>query len=122
MIFVDGDVILNATAVSGLTLVATGSVTLEGSVLLKGGKTIDSAFFAGGNILFSQGVQLSAVFWANGSVVPAGTAQIFGTMVCQGALSFTSGFQFERFTQISDIYFYTNPISYSFALKGWSQL
>lgn len=122
LIFVDGDVTLTAAAVSGLTLVATGSITLEGSVVLKGGETIDSAFFAGGNLLLHDGVQLSAVFWANGTLVPSGTAKITGTVACQGSVSFGSGFQFERSTHISDIYFYINPTAYSFVVKGWSQL
>jgi hypothetical protein len=122
LIYVSGDVTLNSDQVSGLTLVATGSITLNGSVVLREGGRLNSAFMAGGNILLNNFSELSAVFWSNQSIVTLGPGKLAGTMVCQAPVSFGSGLQFGRVDTISDIYFPSDLTKYSFAVKGWSQL
>jgi hypothetical protein len=122
LIYVDGDVTVNCDQVSGLTLVATGAITLNGSVVLKKGDTVNSAFIAGGNILLNNFSELSSLFWSNHSIVPVGAGKLAGTMVCQGFISFGPGLQFERVDTISDIYFCSDLAKYAFAVKGWSQM
>jgi hypothetical protein len=122
LIYVNGDVTLNSDQVSGLTLVATGSITLNGSVVLKEVGRLNSAFIAGGNILLNNFSELSAVFWSNQSIVASGAGKLAGTMVCQAPVSFGPGLQFERADTISDIYFPSDLTRYSFAVRGWSQL
>jgi len=121
IIYVNGDVTLDSDQVSGLTLAATGSITVNGSVVLADGGLLNSAFIAGGNILLKDFSEMSALFWSNQSVIAAATGKISGTMVSQESLSFGPGFQFVRVDSISDIYFPSDLTKYSFAVKGWSQ-
>jgi hypothetical protein len=122
VIYVNGDVTLDSDQVSGLILAATGSITLNGSVVLADGGRLNSAFIAGGNILLKDFSEISALFWSNQSIVTSASGKIGGTMVSQESVSFGPGFQFTRIDSISDIYFPSDLIKYSFTLKGWSQL
>jgi hypothetical protein len=122
VIFVDGQVTLTGSNLSGLTLVATGSITLNGGTVINQKGYLDNAFIAGGNITVKDFLQMAGVFWANGSICRTGAGKMLGAMVCQGNISQIEGFQFERFSQISNSFWATTTISYSVNLTGWSQI
>ncbi|MBA4392786.1 MAG: hypothetical protein C0407_04445 [Desulfobacca sp.] len=122
VIFVDGPVILKGANLSGVTLIATGSIILNGCSVLNEQGILDTTFIAGGNITINEFSQIAGVFWANGSIKKQGTGKLMGALVCQGNISQTEGFQFEKVSQISNPFLSPTLTSYSFTLNGWSQI
>ncbi len=122
LIFIDGDLILQGNDLSGITIVATGSITLNGSTLLASDHTLDVAFIAGQDIILNDFSQIAGVLWSNKSVKKTGSGKLLGDIVCQGDIIQSGGLQFERVSQISNIYLSPMPTTYSFALNGWSQI
>ncbi|MFH0789331.1 MAG: PilX N-terminal domain-containing pilus assembly protein [Pseudomonadota bacterium] len=122
LIFVDGNVTLQGSNLSGVTLVATGSITLNGVTVLNREGNLDSAFIAGRDIMVNEFSQLAGVFWANGSIKKLGSGKLSGALVCQGNISQMEGFQFERASQISNAFLSPTATPYSFTLGGWSQI
>lgn len=122
LIFVDGDLILQGDHLSGITIVATGSITLNGSTLLASDQTLDVAFIAGQDIILNDLSQIAGVLWSNKSIKKTGSGKLLGDIVCQGDISQFGRLQFERVSQISNIYLSPIPTAYSFALNGWSQI
>lgn len=122
LIFVDGNVTLQGSNLSGVTLVATGSITLNGVSVLNREGNLDAAFIAGRDIKVNDFSQLAGVFWANGSIKKLGSGKLSGALVCQGNISQMEGFQFERASQISNAFLSPTATAYSFTLGGWSQI
>jgi hypothetical protein len=122
LIFVDGDLTLQGDNLTGVTIVATGSITLNGSILLSADHTLDSAFIAGQDIILKDFTQIAGVLWSNKAVKKIGSGKLQGAVVCQGNIFQSGGLQFERVSQISNIYFSQTPTTYSFILNGWSQI
>jgi len=122
LIFVEGDLILTGYALSGVTIAATGSITLNGSTSLNGNHDLDVAFIAGGDIGLNDFSQIAGVFWSNGTVKKTGSGKLMGTVVCQGSIIQSGGLQFERVSQISNPFLSPTPTSYAFSLTGWSQM
>jgi hypothetical protein len=121
-LFVDGHVNLKGTNLSGVILVATGTITLNGCTVLNGKGVLDTVFIAGGDIIVNEFSQMAGVFWANGSIKKQGSGKLMGALVCQGNISQLEGFKFERVSQISNTFLSLEPTTYSFSLSGWSQI
>jgi cytoskeletal protein CcmA (bactofilin family) len=122
LIFVDGDLSLTGSELSGATFVATGSITINGSASLKGDGLLDTAFIAGRDIIINDSSRVAGVFWSNGSMSKRGFGKLSGTVVSQGNITQMEGLQFERVSQISNTFLPPTSSSYSFTLKGWSQI
>ena len=122
MIFVDGDLILTGSELSGATFIATGSITINGSASLKADGFLDTAFIAGRDIIINDFSQIAGIFWSNGSMIKRGSGKLSGTVVSQGNITQLEGLQFERISQISNTFLPPTPSTYSFTLKGWSQI
>ena len=122
LIFVDGDLILNGNELSGATFIATGSITLTGSALLRADHMLDAAFIAGRDIIVSDFSQIAGVFWSNGSLIRMGSGKLSGTIVCQGNITQPGGLRFERVSQITNFFLPPTPSTYSFTLRGWSHM
>ena len=90
LIFVDGDLILQGDNLSGITIVATGSITLNGSTLLAADHTLDVAFIAGQDIILNDFSQIAGVLWSDKAVKKIGSGKLLGSVVCQGNI-FQSG-------------------------------
>ncbi len=78
MIFVDGDLILQGNNLSGVTIVATGSITINGSTLLADDHTLDVAFIAGQDIILNDFSQIAGVLWSNKAVKKTGSGKLLG--------------------------------------------
>ena len=65
LIFVDGDLILQGSNLCGITLVATGSITINGSTCLTDDHTLDVAFIAGQDIILNDFSQIAGVLWSD---------------------------------------------------------
>ena len=78
LIFVDGDLILQGNNLSGVTIVATGSITLNGSTLLADDHTLDVAFIAGQDIILNDFSQIAGVLWSNKAVKKIGSGKLHG--------------------------------------------
>jgi len=122
IIFVDGEVTLTAADLSGLTLIATGSITLNGSTVINAQGSLDTVFIAGGNITLNQCSDIVGVFWANGSLIKLSAGMLKGTVVCQGSIYQKEGFQFERFAHISSSFKFPTITGYTFHIRGWNQI
>ncbi|MCJ7833377.1 MAG: FapA family protein, partial [Deltaproteobacteria bacterium] len=122
LIFVEGDLILTGNDLSGVTIVATGSITLNGSTSLNGNHDLDVAFIAGGDIGLNDFSQIAGVLWSNGTVKKTGSGKMMGTVVCGGNILQSGGLQFERVSQISNAFLSQTPTTYAFSLTGWSQM
>lgn len=122
LIFVDGDLILQGNNLWGVTIVATGSITLNGFTRLTDDHTLDVAFIAGQDIILNDFSQLAGVFWSNKAIKKTGAGKLMGAVVCQENIFQSGGLQFERVSQISNNYLSPTPTTYSFTLTGWSQI
>ena len=122
LIFVDGDLTLQGNDLCGVTIVATGLITLNGSTRLSDDHLLDTAFIAGRDIILNDFSQIAGVFWSNGVVKKTGSGRLMGSIVCQGTIFQTGGLQFERVSRISNAYLSQSPATYSFSLSGWSQM
>jgi hypothetical protein len=122
VIFVDGNVTLEGNTLSGVTLVATGSITLNGFTVLNRDGNLDTAFISGGDIIANPSSQIAGVFWANGFIKKLGAGKLMGALVCQGNISQVDGFQFQGVSRISNPFLSATPTGYSFTLGGWSQI
>ncbi|MGA3085824.1 MAG: PilX N-terminal domain-containing pilus assembly protein [Thermodesulfobacteriota bacterium] len=122
LIFVEGDLILTGNDLSGLTIVTTGSITLNGSTSLNGNHSLDTVFIAGRDIGLNDFSQIAGVFWSNGTVKKTGAGKLMGTVVCQGSIVQSGGLHFERVSQISNAFLSQTPTTYAFSLTGWSQM
>lgn len=122
LIFVDGNVNLTGNSVSGLTLVATGSITLSGSIHLVKNLSLDTAFIAGRDIIIKDSNQPAGVFWSNGAIQKSGSGKLIGAVVCQESVFQLDGFQFKRIAEISNPYLSQSPQAVSFRLGGWAQI
>lgn len=122
LIFVDGNLTLNGNELSGATFIATGSITLNGSAWLRADQMVDTAFIAGRDIIVNDFSQVAGVFWSNGSLISTGSGKLLGTIVCQGNITQSEGLRFERVSQISNPFLPPTPSTYSFTLRGWSQV
>jgi cytoskeletal protein CcmA (bactofilin family) len=122
LIFVEGDLTVRGENLSGVTLVSTGSITLNGSASLNGDHSLNTAFIAGRGIILNDFSQLAGVFWSNGSIRSMGSGKLLGAIVSQGNISQTEGFQFERISQISNVFLPRTAATYSFDLGAWSQI
>jgi hypothetical protein len=122
LLFVDGDLTLQGNNLCGVTIVATGSITINGSTRLADDHKLDVAFIAGQDIILNDFSQIAGVSWSNRTVKKTGHGRLLGTIVCQGPIYQSGGFQFERVSQISNIFLSQSPIRYVFTLNGWSQI
>jgi PilX N-terminal len=122
LIFVDGDLTLEGSEMSGVTLVATGAITVKGSAVLNARQDLDTVFIAGRDIILEGSSEIAGVFWSNGSIKTSGLGRIIGSLVCQGNISQTGGFQFERVSRISNPFLSKTSAVLSFSLGGWSQI
>ncbi|MBI4764210.1 MAG: hypothetical protein HY787_06365 [Deltaproteobacteria bacterium] len=122
LLFVDGDLTLQANHLCGVTIVATGSITINGSTRLADDHRLDVAFIAGQDIILNDFSQIAGVSWSNRTVKKTGTGRLMGTIVCQGPIFQSGGMQFERVSQISNTFLSPSPSLYSFTLNGWSQI
>lgn len=122
LLFVDGDLTVQGNNLCGVTVVATGSITINGSSRLADDQKLDVAFIAGQDIILNDFSQIAGVSWSNKTVRKAGTGRVMGTIVCQGPIFQSEGMQFERISEISNIFLFQSPTRYSFTLKGWSQI
>lgn len=122
LIFVDGNVNLTGNGVSGLTLVATGSITLSGSIHLAKNLSLDTAFIAGRDIIIKDSHQPAGIFWSNGAIQKSGSGKLIGAVVCQESIFQLNGFQFERIAEISNPYLSQTLQAVSFRLGGWTQI
>jgi type II secretory pathway pseudopilin PulG len=122
LVFVDGDLILTGNDLSGATFIATGSITINGSVILKADGILDTAFISGRDIFANDFSQIAGIFWSNGSVTRKGSGKLSGVVVCQGNITQSEGFQFERVSEISKAFLPPTSSTYSFTLKGWTQI
>ena len=122
LIFVDGDLILQGNNLCGVTIVTTGSITLNGSTRLTDDHTLDVAFIAGQDILLNDFSQIAGVLWSNKAIKKTGAGRLMGAVVCQENIFQSGGMQFERVSQISNIFLSETPTTYSFTLTGWSQI
>lgn len=122
LIFVEGDLILTGNDLSGLTIVTTGSITLNGSTSLNRNHNLDTVFIAGRDIGLNDFSQIAGVLWSNGTVKKTGSGKLMGTVVCQGSIFQSGGLQFERVSQISNTFLSQTPTTYAFSLNGWSQM
>ncbi len=122
LIFVDGDLILQGNNLCGVTIVATGSIAINGTTRLADNHSLDVAFIAGHDIILNNASQIAGVFWSNTAVTNTGTGKLMGAVVCQDNIFQSDGLQFERVTQISNPYLSQTPTTYSFSFNGWSQI
>ncbi len=122
LIFVDGDLTLQGNNLCGVTLVATGSITVNGSTRLADDQRLDVAFIAGQDVIFNDFSQIAGASWSNKTVKKKGAGRLLGTIVCQGPIFQSDGMQFERVSEISNIFLSQSPTLYSFTLNGWSQI
>ena len=122
LLFVDGDLTLQGNNLCGVTIVATGSITINGSSRLADDHRLDVAFIAGQDIILNDFSQIAGVSWSNKTIKKTGGGRLMGTIVCQGPISQSGGMQFERVSEISNIFLSQSPTLYSFTLNGWSQI
>jgi hypothetical protein len=122
MIFVDGDLVLQGNSLCGVTVVATGSITLNGSTRLADDLSLDVAFVAGQDIALNDFSQIAGLFWSNKAIKQIGAGKLWGAIVCQGNIYQTKGLQFKRVSQISNNFLPQTSTTYSFTLNGWSQI
>lgn len=122
LLFIDGDLTLQGDNLSGVTIVATGSITINGSTRLADNHTLDVAFIAGQDIILNDFSQVAGVLWSNKAVKKTGAGRMVGSVVCRGHFSPSGGLRFDRFTQISNSFLSQAPGIYSFTLKGWTQM
>jgi hypothetical protein len=122
LIFVEGDVQVQGVALSGVTLVATGAITLAGSTSLNPVQQIDTALIAGRDVILKQEGPTAGVFWAGGSFVPEGFGELQGMVISQGGIQAGPSFRFRRNDQIDNPYLPPPSSGPRFVLKGWLQL
>jgi hypothetical protein len=122
LLFVEGDLILQGDNLCGVTIVATGSITINGSTRLADNHTLDVAFISGQDIMLKEFSQIAGVLWSNKSIKKAGAGRLRGSVVCQGDILQSGGLQFERVSQISNGFLSLSPTTYAFTLTGWSQI
>ncbi len=122
LIFIDGDVTLQGVDLRGLTVVATGTIILNGSSSPDQVQRVTAAFIAGRDIILNQFQELCGVFWTNGSLIQRGSGQVLGSIVSQGDLSRSGGFQFSRRAEILNPYLPQNLSSFVVTMGGWIQM
>jgi hypothetical protein len=121
-LFVEGDLVLQGNLFCGVTIVATGSITINGSSRLADNQALDVAIIAGQNIILNNISEIAGVFWSNKTVQKTGSGRLKGAIVCQGNILQSGGLQFEKVSQVSNDFLSLSPATYTFTLKGWSQI
>jgi hypothetical protein len=122
MLFVEGDLILQGNDLCGVTVVATGSITINGSTRLADDHTLDVAFISGQDIILNEFFQIAGVLWSNKTIRKTGAGRLTGSVVCQSDILQSGGLQFEGVSQISNEFLSLSPTAYTFTLAGWSQI
>jgi hypothetical protein len=122
LIFVDGDVTLQGVDLRGLTVVATGTIFLNGSSAPDQAQGVNAAFMAGRDIILDHFQELCGVFWTNGSFIQRGSGNVTGSIICQGDLTRGSGFQFSSRAEILNPYVPQNLSQFEVKVGGWIQM
>jgi hypothetical protein len=122
LIFIDGDLTLEGNNLSGATIVASGSITLNGSTILADNHTLNVALIAGQDIILNNFSQVAGVLWSNRTVQKSGNGRLMGSIVCRGPILQAGELQFERVSQISNVFLSPSAITSTFVLNGWSQI
>ena len=122
LIFVAGNARVQASDLSGVTLVATGRITLFGNIRFNARQQIDTALLAGGDILLNNAGEACGVFWSGGALIPAGAGKVEGIIVSQGGVRADRSFRFQRSDRLQNPYLPPPSSGPPFVLKGWLQL
>jgi hypothetical protein len=122
LLFVEGDLLLEAREVRGVTVVATGALTLKGSSSVGDNQEIGVAFMAGRDIHLQEISDLQAVLWANGNIRQEGAGLLSGALVCQGSVLGQENFRFRLQDRVANPFLPRRTPDWDIRVGGWSQL
>lgn len=121
LIFIEGDLQLRCEELSGITVVVTGKLILEGNTIHKAGGDLDLAFLSGADTIVRPQREINGVFWTGGSFSASGPGKIRGAVISRGDLLLTGGVAFERESRLSPAFLRPLSPTVSFHLSGWAQ-
>ncbi|MFH0703001.1 MAG: hypothetical protein V2B14_05630 [bacterium] len=122
VIFVDGDVIINANGISDLSnvmIISSGTLTVNGSVDIgtsHSGKT-DVIFACENDITLNGSRDFSALFWTNGSFRQNGSSTA-GRVIAQDGITFNGNFTLEGSDELYD----NGMIDKVYTVASWQQV
>jgi Tfp pilus assembly protein PilX len=111
---------------SNATIVATGSVTQNGSGQLGGSgqssTAVTVAIAAKGNITFNGSGDTYAVIWSNGNYIHDGLGALRGSLTAGGIVTSNGVFTFEEITEVQNDYISTGGSAGGSSITQWQEI
>ncbi|EKE03464.1 MAG: hypothetical protein ACD_20C00202G0012 [uncultured bacterium] len=106
VIFVDGDIDINANGISDLSnvmIISSGTITVNGSVDIGTSHTgkVDTIFASQGDITLNGSRDYSALFWTNGSFTQNGSS-LAGRVIAQSGITVNGSFTLTQSDKLYD--------------------